>query len=150
MSIIEAADTLVKEIVIKAPAERIFQALADPVQRVKWWGVAGRFQAEHMKSDLRVGGAWEMTGTAMGDRPFIVKGVYRVVERLRVLEMTWLADWHPNAEETIVRFEMIEKGGETTVRLTHSGLAEEAKKNYQGWPWLLSLLQKYVEGGEGA
>ena len=33
-----ANDTIVKEITIKAPAERIFEALTIPDQRVKWWG----------------------------------------------------------------------------------------------------------------
>ena len=34
----ETVDSIIKEIVIKAPAERIFEALAHPQQRVKWWG----------------------------------------------------------------------------------------------------------------
>jgi len=49
------SDAIIKEIVIKAPAARIFEALADPAQRVKWWGTEGRFQATHMESDLRPG-----------------------------------------------------------------------------------------------
>jgi uncharacterized protein YndB with AHSA1/START domain len=35
----DARDTIVKEIAIKAPAERIFEALTNPEQRLKWWGV---------------------------------------------------------------------------------------------------------------
>jgi len=30
-------DTIVEEITIKGSAERIFEALTDPSQRVKWW-----------------------------------------------------------------------------------------------------------------
>jgi uncharacterized protein YndB with AHSA1/START domain len=34
----DANVAIVKEIIIKAPAERIFDALTSPRQRVKWWG----------------------------------------------------------------------------------------------------------------
>jgi uncharacterized protein YndB with AHSA1/START domain len=139
-------DTIIKEITIKAPAERIFEALTDPRQRTEWWGVEGRFQATHMESDLRLGGAWSMRGTGMGGRPFVVRGEYRAIERPRLLEFTWLPDWHEDELESVVRFDLDEKDGVTTVRLTHSGLtSERARENHKGWPWLLALLQAYVE-----
>jgi uncharacterized protein YndB with AHSA1/START domain len=37
-------DTIVQEIAIKAPAERIFVALISPQQRTKWWGTEGQFR----------------------------------------------------------------------------------------------------------
>jgi uncharacterized protein YndB with AHSA1/START domain len=52
-----ADETIVQEITIKAPAERIFTALTDPSQRAQWWGAEGRFQTTHMESDLRPGGS---------------------------------------------------------------------------------------------
>jgi uncharacterized protein YndB with AHSA1/START domain len=142
----ESKDTIIKEIIFKASAERIFEALCNPEQRVKWWGVEGRFQATHMESDLRPGGAWLMRGTGIGGKPFTVRGEYRSIERPRLLECTWLADWQEDASQSIVRFDLEEKDGATTVRLTHSGLtSERARENYKGWPWLLALLQAYVE-----
>ena len=47
-----ANDTVIQEVVIKAPAERIFEALTNPAQRTKWWGAEARFQTAHMESDL--------------------------------------------------------------------------------------------------
>ena len=44
MNLTEARDTIVKEIIIKGSAERIFEALTNPDQRMKWWGAEGRFQ----------------------------------------------------------------------------------------------------------
>jgi hypothetical protein len=52
----------VMEITIKASAERIFEALTDRDQRVKWWGIQDRFQVSHAASDLRPGGKWTMRG----------------------------------------------------------------------------------------
>jgi uncharacterized protein YndB with AHSA1/START domain len=149
MNPVDASDTIVKEIIIKASAERIFEALIDPRQRVKWWGAEGKFQATHMESDLRPGGAWLMRGTGMGGKPFTLRGEYCSIERPRLLEMTWLGDWQENESPTVVRFDLDEKDGATTVRLTHSGFtSKQSRERYQGWPWLLALLQAHVEAGD--
>ena len=146
MNPIDANDTIVKEIVIKAPAERIFEALVDPRQRVEWWGVAGRFQATHMESDLRPGGAWLMRGVGADGRRFTVRGEYRAIERPRLLEFTWLPDWQEDAQLTLVRFDLAEADGSTTVRLTHSGhTTGRSRESHRGWPQILAGLQAYVE-----
>ena len=141
-----ANDTIVQEIVIHAPAERIFEALTDPAQRTKWWGAEGRFQTTGMESDLRPGGKWIMRGNGMGGRPFTIRGEYRQIEPPRLLIFTWLPDWQEDAFETLVRFDLIEKDGSTTVRLTHSGLSTESSRlSHKGWPQILSWLQAYCE-----
>ncbi len=140
------SDTIVQEITIQASAERIFEALANPGERVKWWRAAGRFETTHAESDLRVGGKWLMRGIGQGGRPFTVQGEYRRIEPPRLLVFTWLPDWQGDDTESIVRFDIEEKDGVTTVRLTHSGLAsEESRASHQGWPFVLSLLQAYVQ-----
>jgi uncharacterized protein YndB with AHSA1/START domain len=141
------SDTIVQEIAVKGSAERIFEALTDPGQRVRWWGAKGRFQTTHMVSDLRIGGKWMMRGIGMGGRPFTVGGEHRQIERPRLLVYTWLPDWQEDASETIVRFDLEEKeDGVTTVRLTHSGLVSESSRaSHKGWPQILTWLQTYVE-----
>lgn len=139
------ANEIIQEITIAASANRIFEALTDPDQRKAWWGAEGRFQATHVESDLRVGGKWVMSGTGLGGRPFTVKGEYRTVEPPRLLAFTWLPSWQPNASESLVRFELFEKDGMTTVRLTHSGLTPEGAQSHQGWPQILGWLKAYVE-----
>jgi uncharacterized protein YndB with AHSA1/START domain len=146
MSEIRADNTIIQEIVIKAPAERIFAALTDPAQRMQWWGAEGRFQTTHMESDLRVGGKWMMRGTGMGGKSFRVGGEYRSIERPYLLVFTWLPDWHANAKESVVSFELQEDGGVTKLRLTHSGLTSEAALAHRGWPDILDWLRTHVEG----
>ena len=142
----DADYAIVKEIIIEAPAERIFEALVDPRQRVKWWGAEGRFQTTHMESDLRPGGAWLMRGIGADGKDFTVRGEYRAIERPRLLEFTWLPDWQEDAPLTVVRFDLAEKDGFTTVRLTHSGhTTERSRESHQGWPQILAQLQSYVE-----
>jgi uncharacterized protein YndB with AHSA1/START domain len=141
-----ADGTIVGEIAIKASAARIFEALTDPEQRIKWWGLKGRFETAEVESDLRVGGRWAMRGTGMAGTPFRVSGEYRRIERPRVLAFTWLPSWDDEATETLVRFDLDEKDGVTTVRLTHSGFKTEGSRaRHQGWPQILTWLQGYCE-----
>ena len=144
MTVTEATRTIVQEITINAPAERIFEALVDPEQRKQWWGREGRFQATDVESDLRVGGKWKMSGSGFG-RPFTVSGEYRAIERPRLLAFTWRPSWQASSAETLVRFDLFETDGKTTVRITHSGLMPQDTEAHQGWPQLLAGLRAFVE-----
>ena len=146
MSSADTIGAIVEETTIKGSAERIFAALTDPAQRVAWWGLKGRFETEHMESDLRAGGRWLMSGIGMGGRPFEVQGVYRTVEPPRVLAFPWLPNWDAAATETLGRFDLTERAGVTTVRLTHSGFKTEGSRTrHQGWPQILGWLKGYAE-----
>lgn len=141
-----ALDTITEEITIKASADRVFVALTSPEERVKWWGAEGRFKTSHMESDLRPGGKWLMSGIGVGGRAFTVQGVYREIQRPHVLTFTWLPSWQEDALETLVRFDLEERDGVTTVRLTHSGLTtERVRTQHRGWADILNWLQAYVE-----
>jgi uncharacterized protein YndB with AHSA1/START domain len=141
-----SVDAIVQEITVKAPVARVFEALVDPAQRLKWWGQKGRFETTNAESDLRPGGRWLMSGMGMGG-PFKVEGIYQIIERPRVLAFTWLPSWDEQATETLVRFDLHEQNGVTTVRLTHSGFATEGSRaRHQGWPQILGWLKAHVEG----
>ncbi len=141
-----AVDAITEEITIKAPANRVFDALTSPEERVKWWGNEGRFKTTHMESDLRPGGRWLMRGIGIGDRAFTVQGVYREINRPLVLAFTWLPSWQDDASESLVRFDLEETDGMTTVRVTHSGLTSETARNqHRGWRDILAWLRTYFE-----
>jgi uncharacterized protein YndB with AHSA1/START domain len=73
-------------------------------------------------------------------------GVYRGIERPHLLAFTWLPSWQEDELESLVRFDLEEKDGVTTVRLTHSGLTtESARTQHRGWPDILSWLRAYLE-----
>jgi uncharacterized protein YndB with AHSA1/START domain len=141
-------DTIVQEITIKAPAERIFNALTKPAELLKWWKSEGSFQLIHAECDLRPGGKWMMR-VAGSCRPsqseVVVRGEYVTIEPPFVLAFTWIRE-NENHPETLVRWELDEKEGSTTVRVFHSKLVTEAlRKRNDGWPLITHLLQAYVE-----
>jgi uncharacterized protein YndB with AHSA1/START domain len=142
-----AADTIVQETTVGAPASRVFSALAEPGERVTWWNADdGRFRTTRMESDLRPGGRWAMHGTRQDGSPFTVEGEYRVVDPPRVLEFTWLPSWQGDATKSVVRVELADRDGATHVRLTHSGLVTDGlRTSHRGWPQILAWLKGYAE-----
>lgn len=48
-------DTIVEEVTINAPAERIFSALTNPDELLKWWAAEGHFHATHVETAPRPG-----------------------------------------------------------------------------------------------
>jgi uncharacterized protein YndB with AHSA1/START domain len=139
-------DTIVQEVTIKARAERIFQALTSPEELLKWWGAEGKFWAEEVQCDLRPGGKWMMRvsgscGTGSGT---LVSGEYQRVEPPNVLIYTWIRE-NEEFPESVVRWDLEERDGRTTVRVTHSGLVtEEMRARNNGWPLIVGLLERYL------
>ncbi len=145
-----ATYTIVEEITIQAPAERVFAALTQPEEVVRWWQSPEQFEMKDFERDLREGGRWLMSGTRTAGGGFTIRGEYREIEPPRRLVTTWLPDWYENASESLVRWDLEERDGITTVRLTHSGLPTEAgRASHRGWPSILRRLQAYAEGGRG-
>ena len=138
-------DMIVQEITIGNSAERIFDALTHPSELLKWWRADGKFRVTHAETDPRPGGKWRMRVMGSSGKESIVTGVYRTVDRPRLLIFTWIRE-QEDGIETLVRWDLEEKNGVTTVRLTHSGLTSKALRDRNsGWPLILSLLKAYVE-----
>ena len=142
-----AADTIVQEITINAPADLIFDALTIPEQLLDWWCIEDQFHLVRALCDVRTGGKWTMRVAGEGDEvgESIVHGVYRAVLRPNLLEYTWIREEqdHP---ETVVRWELQQMGDSTRVRVTHSGLnTPRLRDRNSGWIFIVQLLRDYVE-----
>jgi uncharacterized protein YndB with AHSA1/START domain len=166
-------DAIVAEIFIAAPPARVFEAISDPKQRAKWWGVKLRsapgpdsivpFRVLDSKSDFRIGGKWSNEGIRGDDERFHLEGEYLEIDPPRVLVHTRIADFVGDFE-TIVRWELeprevhgLHGGGAhkvgtgTLLRVRHSGFAghlDQANGHYRGWCASLGWLKDYVEKGE--
>jgi uncharacterized protein YndB with AHSA1/START domain len=143
------ADEIVSEIQIAAPPERVFQALVDPSQVVRWWGQTGIYRCTEFEADLRPGGKWRNAGLDGQGNRFEATGEYLEIDPPRLLVQSWAASWSGNAITT-VRWELQSANNGTLVRIRHSGLAAdpEIAKSYRGWPRMLGWLQSLLERGE--
>lgn len=143
------ADEIVSEIFIAAPPERVFQALVDPAQVVRWWGQSGVYRCTEFHSDLRPAGKWASAGLDGQGKRFETSGEYLEVDPPRLLVQTWVATWTGDIKTT-VRWELAPVKDGTLVRIRHSGLAAhpEIAQSYRGWPRMLGWLQALVERGE--
>jgi uncharacterized protein YndB with AHSA1/START domain len=146
-------DAVVSEVLINAPAERVFQALVDPQQLMLWWN-SEECQTEFFEMDARAGGQWRF-GTKKSTlnvndvNQFFCQGEVLEFDPPRLLAYTWVANWHDDkTRRTIVRWELTPTKDGTHVKVTHSGLAQEsvARKDYSsGWPGVVEMLKKFVE-----
>jgi uncharacterized protein YndB with AHSA1/START domain len=143
-------DVVTAEIFIAAPRERIFEALTDPQQAVRWWGQSSNYRFSKFHMDVRVGGKWSSSGRSekMGDN-ITVEGEFLEIDPPRRLAYTWLSSWMPVITKVFWELESQDKG--TVVKLTHTGFAgnaDMAKGHSIGWSLVLGWLQAFSEKGE--
>jgi len=146
-------DAIVSEVHINAPAAKVFQALIDPKQLMKWWN-SEECTTEFFEMDARRGGQWRFgtrksTLKVNGVSQFFCQGEVLEYDPPRLLAYTWIANWHDDkTRRTVVRWELTPTKDGTHVKVTHSGLAQEAvaRKDYSGgWPGVVEMLKKFVE-----
>jgi uncharacterized protein YndB with AHSA1/START domain len=144
-------DTVLLEVEIGAPPERVFQALTRPEEVVAWWGEENSYRSTSWTADLRVGGQWRSEGKNADGRPFHVGGKFLVVDPPRKLSYTWEPSWAEweKLPPTTVAIELEAKGkNKTQLKLTHSGFAGFAKArddHQQGWAMVMGWLKAHVE-----
>jgi len=142
-------DMIVSEIQIAAPPERVFQALVDPAQVVKWWGQIGIYRCTSFEADLRIGGKWRSSGTGPDGRVFDIHGEVLELDSPRLIAYSWVSSWTGEAKTT-VRWELQANPQGTLVTVRHSGFAAhpELAQSYRGWPRMLGWLQALLDRGE--
>lgn len=141
-------DTIVVEIDIEAPIERVFEAWTDPQQRLEWWGDDAAYRGTKFESDLRVGGRWHTEGMGKTGKPFSVHGTYTRVDPPKTLGFTWNHDWGGKPmPESHVLLELTPTSRGTHVSLTHSGFTDSGERDdhNNGWKRVLGWLRSYLQ-----
>jgi len=142
-------DMIVSEIQIASPPERVFHALVDPAQVMKWWGQIGIYRCTSFEADLRVGGKWRSSGTGPDDHAFDIHGEILEIDPPRLLTYSWVSSWTGEAKTTVC-WELQANQQGTLVTVRHSGFAAhpELAQSYRGWPRMLGWLQALLDRGE--
>jgi len=141
-------DAINAEVEIKAPPERVFQALVDSAQ-ARTWGRTDHFETTEWELEPRAGGRWKFVAKDAAGKVYAHHGKVLEFDPPRLLVHTWMADFHDQpSRPTVVRWELTASGDGTRLKVTHSGFAAQPKvrKDYQsGWPELLAAIRKYFE-----
>lgn len=133
---------LTKEVSVKAPAERIFQALSTANGLGKWWSYY-TFGPDWETGEVLL--KWPRSGHQARVRLSQAKAPTFV--EWRVIEHQPMTDWNG----TTIRFSLEERGsGETSLVLRHIGLVPECEcyeACSDGWGYLVGQIKKLVEEG---
>jgi uncharacterized protein YndB with AHSA1/START domain len=154
-------DAIIAEIDISAPPSRVFEALTDSDQLMRWFTDAS-CPVKFWQMDARLGGSYSY---ATEKSNIVVNGVSEfkchgeileiradAAAGLYILVYTWIGNWHLDPEKkTIVRWELTPTASGTHVKVTQSGLAQEpeARADYRGgWPGVVEKLKQFAETGK--
>lgn len=157
-----STDRIEKKILLRAPRERVWRAIADSRQFGSWFGVQfnGPFVAGAAMSGKMVPTTVdaEVAARQKPHEGMVFEFVVDRVEPMRLFSFRW----HPYAvdpavdysreQATLVVFELDEVAGGTMLTVTESGfdkipLERRAKafaSNEQGWSAQVKLIEKYL------
>jgi uncharacterized protein YndB with AHSA1/START domain len=132
---------LTREVVVAASPATIFPFLIDPELHLRWMGTEAAL-------DPRVGGAYRVL--VLGVHPGVGEFVEVVPDHKVVFTFGWDEPDHPiPAGSTEVEITLIPHGDQTTVRLVHRGLPDDAVGDHTGgWDHYLGRLATVATGGQ--
>ena len=140
---------LVVSRLIHAPPERVFRAWSDPEVAARWgWGSA--YDTIAVELDCRPGGHWrhEIRDRNTGET-FWFDGVFReVVPGRRVVHtFKWTSDRGHDEPESLVAVELVPRGADTEVVITHTALPpDKVRETDEGWKDCLEQIDRAVAG----
>ena len=141
-----AGGTVIAEVEIAAPPERVFAALSDPQERARWWGSPNVYLVDRCEWELRVGASWVSTGHGADGRAFRVQGEFLEIDPPRRLAQTWMADYDGGLRTTL-SFQLDPIPGGTRLTVRHDGFAghpDSCADHARGWEMVLGWLDAHV------
>jgi uncharacterized protein YndB with AHSA1/START domain len=147
----DEAHTLRLSRTFQAPRERVFRALTERDQLMKWFGPKD-YTVPHCALEARVGGAWQATLRSPEGGEYTVSGVYQEIVPPQRLVFTW--GWHEDhgtrGHETIVTLDLHARGDATELVLVQElfETAESRGHHEEGWSSSLACLADALRSGE--
>jgi uncharacterized protein YndB with AHSA1/START domain len=130
-----------------ASADEVFDAWTSEDVLKRWFHSGSDWDTPTAEVDLRVGGRVRVAMREPDGTEHAMGGEYTLIERPHRLAMTWAFDDWPEKQQAI-QLEFIERGGQTTVVMTNSGIATEQQRDDQrgGWDGCFDSLERALSG----
>lgn len=142
----DKVDTIVREITVSSPIDRVWSALTVADQIAQWFG-------DSAEIDLRPGGSFKM---GWSEYDSVTQGVVEVVDYPTTFSYRWDAGSTEDGTmwTTKVTFTLEEADGMTTVKVVESGFSElpdelyvrTMRDNSSGWTAEMADLERHLEG----
>jgi uncharacterized protein YndB with AHSA1/START domain len=131
----EVPATVRSERTFQAPAREVFEAWTSVEVLKRWWHASPDWETPHAEVDLRIGGTIRVTMRNPADgATYGGGGEFTVIDPPRRLAFTWTWDDDALSRRQLIEVEFIDRGDQTTVVMTHSGVPESEKGDYSmGW-----------------
>ncbi len=142
----ESHDTVVVRRMTPAPREAVFAAWIDP-ESIKHWMCPGDITKAEAQLDPRVGGSFRIVMKGK-NQDYEHTGEYQVVQPPSKLVFTWISKGTDH-QPTLVTVELLERGQQSELVLTHQRLprAEAVNQHKGGWSQITDRLAEYFEKG---
>jgi len=141
-------ETVLAAIEVAASPARAFEAMTS-AEVEKWWGEPDLYRFTNWRSDLRVGGRWQVDVRLPDGSTCPAGGEYLIVQAPLRVTLTRRYDWdHPTLGRRVTRvtyrFEPVEHRTQVIVRQDELGSPAAAREHAAGWARTLNLLQAYL------
>ncbi len=141
----DKVDTIVREITVSSPIDRVWRALTVADQLTQWFG-------DSAEVDLRPGGSFKV---GWSEYDSVTQGVVELVNYPTTFSYRWEAGSTEDGTvwTTRVTFTLEEADGMTTVKVVESGFSElpdelyvrTVNENSSGWTAEMADLQRHLE-----
>ena len=131
-----------REMQIAAPPATVFAFLTDPQKIISWMGLEAT-------TEPHAGGLYLLKGVG-GDHERTARGAFREV--VPVHRLAYSFGWDGSEEvppgSSLIEIDLIDKDSGTLMRMTHSGLPNEAQRasHERGWAHYLGRLTERAAG----
>jgi uncharacterized protein YndB with AHSA1/START domain len=157
-----STDRIEKQILLRAPRERVWRAISDAKEFGSWFGV--RFDGPFAEGARLTGKITPTTvdaEVAKMQEPYAGKAFDWTVERIEPMRRLAFR-WHPHAVDsgvdyskeptTLIEFELLDAPGGILLKISESGFdqiplerrAKAFKANEGGWEHQTRLIEKYL------
>lgn len=141
-------ETVLAAIEVAASPARAFEAITS-AEVEKWWGEPDLYRFANWRSDLRVGGRWQVDVCLPNGSTCPAGGEYLIVEAPLRVTLTRRYAWdHPTLGRRVTRvtcrFEPVAHGTHVVVRQDELGSPAAAREHAAGWRRTLNLLQTHL------
>jgi uncharacterized protein YndB with AHSA1/START domain len=130
-----------REVQIAAPPATVFAFLIDPEKILSWMG-------SEAETEARPGGLYLVKGVGQRNN---ARGAFREVVPVHRLAYSfgWEGGEEVPAGSSLIEIDLVDRDGGTLLRMTHSGLPNEAQcaAHARGWAHYLGRLAVAAGGG---